>query len=146
MKSSASEKKTTITISRRKPSKYCFADPFRKKAKKAEAEEGKVTAEQTESEYKNLYKHFGPDHKNKDLRIQMQKKLNADLTSKMGPTMQLNINPSFQIDQRMDVTHFRETFKGERAEECDKVYFRRKDEISEFAECLCKSKALMTKK
>ena len=46
----------------------------------------------------------------------------------------------------MDLTHFRETFKGEKIEETDKVYFRKKDEISEYAECLYKSKALMTKK
>lgn len=60
--------------------------------------------------------------------------------------MQLNINPSFQIEQRLDVTNFRETYKGEKMEETDKVYFRKKDEVSEYAECMFKSKVLMTKK
>jgi hypothetical protein len=109
-------------------------------------EEGKITAGTTDSEFKNLYKHFGPDHKNKDLRIKMQKKIDSTLTSKMGPLMQLNVNPSYQIEQKLDMTHFRETFKGEKEEETDKVYFRKKDEISEYAECWLKSKVLMTKK
>lgn len=104
--SNAREKKTTITISRRSRSKNywnqlgrLYSDWLlcRKKERKAEAEEGKVTAE-GDNEFKNLYKHFGPDHKNKDLRIQMEKKVNKGLTTKMGPLMQLNINPSFQIE------------------------------------------------
>ena len=76
----------------------------------------------------------------------MHDKINEKLTGKLGPLMQLNINPSFQIEQRMDVTHFRETFKGEKMEETDKVYFRKKDPVSEYAECMFKSKVLMTKK
>jgi len=31
-------------------------------------------------------------------------------------------------------------------EETDKVYFRKKDEVSDYAECMFKSKILMTKK
>jgi hypothetical protein len=46
----------------------------------------------------------------------------------------------------MDVTNFRETFKGEKGEETDKVYFRKKDELSNYAEAWLKSKVLMTKK
>jgi hypothetical protein len=99
-----------------------------------------------DSEYTKLYKHFGGDHKNKDLRVQMQRKTHEELTSPIGPLMQLNINPSFQIAQRMDVTEFRQTFKGEVEEEVDKVYFRKKDEMVNYAEASFKMKHLLTKK
>jgi hypothetical protein len=76
----------------------------------------------------------------------MDRRINEEVTSKLGPLMQLNVNPAFQIEQRMDVTEFRETFKGEKVEETDKVYFRRKDDITEYAECMFKSKVLIDKK
>ena len=97
-------------------------------------------------EFSKLYKHFGENHNNKDVRIQMQGEINKEITSKLGPVMQININPSYQISQRMDVTNFRETYKGEKVEETDKVYFRKKDDLSNYTECWLKSKVLMTKK
>jgi hypothetical protein len=76
----------------------------------------------------------------------MDAKINVEITSKISPLMQLNINPSFQIEQRMDLTNFRETYTGEREEEVDKVYFRKKDEMVNYAEAMFKSKQLLTKK
>ena len=61
----------------------------------------------------------------------MSDKINEEITTKLGPLMQLNINPAYQIEQRMDQTNFRETYKGEKVEATDKVYFRKKDEMIE---------------
>jgi len=115
---------------------------YSNRRKEAIGEEAKAN----QGEFTKLYKHFGEKHNNKDVRLQMQAEISKELTSQLGPTMQLNINPSYQITQRMDVTNFRETFKGEKGEETDKVYFRKKDELSNYAEAWLKSKVLMTKK
>ena len=60
--------------------------------------------------------------------------------------MWAGINPSYRLDSKMDETEFSATFKGKREEEVDKVYFRRMDEVSHFAEAVCRAKILMTKK
>ena len=59
---------------------------------------------------------------------------------------QLNINPAYQIDEKGDCSHFRETFKGLKEEETDKVYFRKKDEMVDYAEAMFKTKLLFAKK
>jgi hypothetical protein len=125
-----------------------FISAIRKKESEQTGKTGSITAADNNGahEYKKLFKHFGPDRKNKDLRIQMNDKINEEITTKLGPLMQLNINPAYQIEQRMDLTNFRETYKGEKVEATDKVYFRKKDDMIEYAECLFKSKVLMTKK
>lgn len=60
--------------------------------------------------------------------------------------MWMGINPSYRLDSKMDETEFSRTFKGKREEEVDKVYFRKMDEVSHFAEAMFKTKILMTKK
>ena len=44
------------------------------------------------------------------------------------------------MDDNNFVTTIQETFKGEIEEPVDKIYFRRRDEHSQYAECLFKSK------
>lgn len=144
--SNVNVKRSTTTILKRNRSKFAHNSyACRKKEKQGQTDDNGKQGNNG-SEYTKLYKHFGPDRKNKDVRVQMQGRINEDVTSKLGPLMQLNINPAFQIEQRMDVTQFRDTFKGEKVEETDKVYFRRKDEITEYAECMFKSKVLIEKK
>ena len=58
----------------------------------------------------------------------------------------MGANPAYRRDNKMDDTEFKSTFKGVREEEVDKVYFRKMDEVSRFAEAVCKTKILMTKK
>lgn len=60
--------------------------------------------------------------------------------------MQFNINPSYQIDNIVNESHFRSTFRGERAEDVDKVYFRRRDDFVDYTEAMFKNKHLITKK
>ncbi len=46
----------------------------------------------------------------------------------------------------MDETQFKLTHTGAKEEPTDKVYFRKADEVSKFAEAMFKSKILVTKK
>ena len=46
----------------------------------------------------------------------------------------------------MEATEFRDTFKGRKEEESDKVYFRKQDEVSRYAEALFKQQILVGKK
>ena len=64
--------------------------------------------------YTKLYKEFGNNNKNKDVRKQMQDRINCSTDNKMSTGFQLNVNPGYQLDNGMDNTHFRETFKGAR--------------------------------
>ena len=76
----------------------------------------------------------------------MQEHLNAGIENPISPMMWVQMNAAYKVDNGNNITHFRETFKGAKEEPTDKVYFRRKDEVSEFAECMFQSKVLMTKK
>jgi hypothetical protein len=63
-----------------------------------------------------------------------------------SPSMWLSVNPGYRLEANAAVSHFKETFKGEREEPCDKVYFRKKDELSNYAEVLFQSKVVLSKK
>lgn len=64
--------------------------------------------------YSKLYKEFGNNNKNKDVRKMMQERINENPDGKMSLGFQLNINPGYQMDNGMDISHARETFKGAR--------------------------------
>jgi len=40
--------------------------------------------------------------------------LNDRIENPLSPVMWIGMNPSYRLDNEMDVTHFRETFKGEK--------------------------------
>ena len=44
----------------------------------------------------------------------MQDQVNESTDRKMSTGFQLNVNPGYQMENGMDSTHFRETFKGAR--------------------------------
>ena len=62
--------------------------------------------------YSKLYKEFGNNNKNKDVRKIMQDQVNESTDRKMSTGFQLNFNAGYQMDNGMDMTHARETFKG----------------------------------
>ena len=63
-----------------------FIFSIRKKESEQAGKTGSITAsDNCAHEYKKLYKHFGPDRKNKDLRIQMSDKINEEIATKLGP-------------------------------------------------------------
>ena len=62
--------------------------------------------------YTKLYKEFGNNNKNKDMRKHLQNRIENSTDGKMSTGFQLNINPGYQLDNGMDTSHFRETFKG----------------------------------
>jgi hypothetical protein len=93
-----------------------------------------------------LYKKLGRDNRNKDLRMEQQEFLGQYIENQLSPSLWMGANPAYRRDNTMDDTEFKSTFKGVREEEVDKVYFRKMDEVSRFAEAVCKTKILMTKK
>ena len=96
-------------------------------------------------EVKHLYKKLGEDHKNKDVRKKIVHKLTSKPENTLSPSMWIQVNPAYRIEKN-DKTHFADTFKGKRDEDVDKVYFRRKDNLSDYAEALFKTKLVLTKK
>lgn len=80
------------------------------------------------------------------MRVKAQAHLDEYLENQMGPSLSMGINPNYRLENKMDCTQFRDTFKGHREEPVDKVYFRKQDEVSAYAEAMFKSSILMTKK
>lgn len=78
--------------------------------------------------------------------MKAQEHLDEYLENQMGPSMWMGCNPSYRLENKMDSTQFRDTFKGQRDEPVDKVYFRKQDQVSAYAEAMFKSSILMTKK
>ena len=78
--------------------------------------------------------------------MQKQAGLDEYIENQLSPTLQYGINPAYRHENTMDVTEFRATFKGAKDEETDKVYFRKQDEVSRYAEANFKHKILAGKK
>ena len=94
------------------------------------------------SPFSKLYKRLSPDNRNKDLRIESQKYLDQYLENRLSPQMWQGMNPSYRLDNTMDVTEVNSTYRGRREEPCDKVYFRRRDEIGNYQEATFKVREL----
>ena len=101
-----------------------------------------VTGEPLPS-YTKLMKALGPQNRNKDVRIEAQKKLTENVESPLSSTMWLGANPRYHMDDQMQESHFMGTFKGQKDEDTDKVYFRKKDEMVTYAEHAFKSQIIM---
>ena len=56
------------------------------------------------------------------------------------------MNPAYRHENKMASTEFKSTFQGKKEEETDKVYFRKQDEVSRYAEANFKHKILEGKK
>ena len=70
------------------------------------------------------------------------------MENRIGPSLWQSFNPTYSVDvQAMSVSHSKAVF-GERTtcEPVDKVYFRKADWISKYAEALTKSKSVLTNK
>ena len=65
-------------------------------------------------EYKKLYKQLGTRNNNKDVRRQLQQRLDSTIEAPMSPNFQLNMNPGYQLDNGMSDTTNRKTHTGEK--------------------------------
>jgi hypothetical protein len=54
----------------------------------------------------------------------------------------MSVNPDYRLENKMDQTEFSSTFKGAKEEPTDKVYFRKRDEVSHYAEHMFKQAIL----
>ena len=78
----------------------------------------------------------------------MGKKEHLDeyIENQLSPTLHYGMNPGYRHENKMDNTEFRSTFQGKKDEDTDKVYFRKQDEVSRYAEANFKHKILAGKK
>ena len=83
-----------------------------------------------------LFKKLGKDNRNKDVRREQQAYLDQYLENQISPTLWCSVNPQYRLDNTMSSTEFRDTYKGIREEPVDKIYFRKADFISKYAEAI----------
>ena len=95
--------------------------------------------------YNKLYKQLGTRNNNKEVRQQIQQRMDATIEAPMTLNFQLNQNPGYQMDNGMAVTTNRVNLTGSKTEETDKIYFRKKDEVSDYAEYKFKAQIIMRK-
>jgi len=58
----------------------------------------------------------------------------------------MSVNPQYRLENKMTDTEVNSNFKGVREEPVDKVYFRKADWISRYAEAMQKTKIMIPKK
>ncbi len=102
--------------------------------------------ESVPQEYTKLYKKLAPNNQNKDVRIQAQGFLDTYIENQISPTLWMQINSNYRLENKMTSTENRDTHTGAKHEVTDKVYFIKKDEMTNYAEAKFKSAILMTKK
>ena len=109
--------------------------------------------------YNKIHKTLAQNNKNKDVRMQVREQLEEKLENQLTIGQNLTINPvrnitnyhilsqRFQLGMEKDMqSTFKEDFKGKVEEPVDKVYFRRRDEASMYAEAYFKNKIMVGKK
>ena len=62
--------------------------------------------------YGKLYKQLGTRNNNKEVRQQIQQRLDGTIEAPMSPNFQLNVTPGYQMDNGMDVTTNRVNLQG----------------------------------
>ena len=65
--------------------------------------------------YGKLYKQLGTANKNKDVRMNVQARLNSSIEAPISPNFQINMNPGYQFDNGMSTTTNRANLTGEKA-------------------------------
>ena len=79
---------------------FCNRRKTAKATEPTQAPVDPVTGE-PQPDYTKLMKHLGPQNRNKDVRVQMQDKLTEKKESPISPTMWINHNPRFHMDDQM---------------------------------------------
>jgi hypothetical protein len=102
--------------------------------------------EDPSASYKKLYKQLGDRHNNKDVRREVQAKLDERPENTLSPGMWLGVNPSYHYEEKPTISEAKTQFSGVAEERCDKIYFRRKDEQTKYTECRFQNKILTSKK
>ena len=115
-----------------------------KQARKEEEKKSGTAKEKTG--YTKLYKHLGTDNRNKDVRRQLQEEVNMYTDNQLSTNLHQNHVPGYTMDKYNQISLFKSTFQGKVEEPVDKIYFRVKDEISEYAEAKEKSKGIFSSK
>ena len=64
--------------------------------------------------YNKLYKQLGTRNNNKEVRQQIQQRLDGTIEAPMSPNFQLNVTAGYQMDNGMANTTNRQTLTGER--------------------------------
>ena len=78
--------------------------------------------------------------------MQKQNELDEYIENQLSPTLYYGMNPAYRHENKMDSTEFKSTFQGKKEEETDKVYFRKQDEVSRYAEANFRHAILAGKK
>ena len=112
-----------------------------KVAKKTAGEEVKKQS----NTYNKLYKHLGPAKKDKDVRRQLQEEVDMYTDNQLSTSLHANHIPGYTMNKHNQVSDFKATFKGKVEEPVDKIYFRQKDEINQYAESFEKCKHILSR-
>ena len=110
---------------------------------KAARKAGEEKKEEKPEGYNKLYKQLGTSNRNKDIRKAQQEHLDEYLENQLSPVLSMNFNPNYRRENTMTSTQFRDTHVGRKEEPTDKVYFRKQDEVSAYAEAMFKCKDLI---
>ena len=126
-----------------------LADAYKqdKVARKTAESQSSSKKEKPTGEYTKLYKQLGAHHhNNKDIRKQLQEEVDAYTDNQLSTSLQQNITAGYSMSKYNQIGTMKSTFQGKVEEPVDKIYFRQKDEINQYAESWVKSKAILTNK
>ena len=113
----------------------------RKSAGQAEGNGPSTYEDELNGTYNKIHKTLGTNNRNKDVRMRVREELDEKVENQLTTGMNLTINPRFQLGLEKDMrSTFKDDFRGEVEEPVDKVYFRRRDEASMYAEAYFKNK------
>ena len=101
-----------------------------KRVKKEEEQKAGTSKAKSGSDYTKLYKHLGPETKNKDVRMQLQEEVDMYTDNQLSTSLHQNHIPGYTMDKHNQISQFKDTFKGKTEEPVDKIYFRQKDQIN----------------
>ena len=116
------------------------------KAKRKEEEAKSGTQKAAAGEWNKLYKKLGTQNKNKDVRKALQEEVDMYTDNQLSTNMHANSIAGYTLAKHNQISDFKSTFQGKVEDPVDKIYFRQKDEINQYAEAWVKSAAMLTNK
>ena len=94
-------------------------------------------------EYESLHSKLGMNRRNGDIGGQLQAEVDAYTDNQLSTSLHHSMTAGYSMGKYNQISDAKATFQGKVEEPVDKIYFRMKDEINQYAESYAKCKDML---
>ena len=120
-----------------------LADDYEAEETKQETEAIASGTKKAPGEYEALHSKLGKNRRNGDIGKQLQSEVDAYTDNQLSTSLHHSMTAGYSMGKYNQISDMKATFQGKVEEPVDKIYFRMKDEINQYAEAYAKCKDML---